>query len=85
METEHKNTEEDLPPQNDKETFETPASVAFMKGQYAKFQQLTAGNILDNIWIVGLKWFLKGIMVLILIIMSPFILIVLLFSLMIAG
>jgi hypothetical protein len=85
MEIEHESTEEDLSQNNEKETFETPASVAFMKRQYAKFQGITAKNISDNLWIIGLKWFLKGIMVLILIIMSPFILFVIIFSLLIAG
>lgn len=85
METEHEKTGENLPQTEDKSTFETPASVAFMKRQYAKFQKLTSKNISDNVWIIGLKWLLKGIMVLILIVMSPFILFVIIFSLLIAG
>ena len=85
METEHENASEGLPQEIVQEDFETPASVTWMKQQYAKIQGLTTQNISDNLWIIGLKWFFKGIMVLILILMSPFILVVLLFSLMVAG
>jgi hypothetical protein len=85
MRTEQENTEEASPQNADKPTFETPASVAFMKRQYAKFEKLTAKNISDNVWIIGFKWFLKGMMVFILILMSPFILFAIIFSLILAG
>lgn len=85
METKHENTEDALPQNDDKTPFETPASVAWMKRQYGKFERLTAKNISDNLWIIGLKWFLKGMMVFILILMSPFILFAIIFSLILAG
>lgn len=85
METEHENASEKLSEIKVQEEFEGPASVTWMKQRYAKIQGLTTQKISDNLWVIGLKWFLKGIMVLILILISPFILIVLLFSLMIAG
>lgn len=71
--------------EKEKPNFETPASVAWMKRQYARFQTITAKDVSDNMWLIGLKLFLKGIMILILIIMSPFILFVIMFSLMVAG
>jgi|GEM_PF-4616622 hypothetical protein len=85
METEHENASEKLSEIKVQEDFEAPASITWMKQRYAKIQGLTTQKISDNLWVIGLKWFLKGIMVLILILISPFILIVLLFSLMIAG
>ena len=72
-------------PEKEKPDFETPALVTWMKEQYRKFQELTAKDVSDNVWLIGLKFLFKGIMVLILIIMSPFILFMIIFSLMIAG
>lgn len=77
--------EQENHPQKQTETFETPASLTWMKAQYAKFQALTAKDISDNMWLIGLKFLLKGIMVFILILMSPFILFFIVFSLLIAG
>lgn len=85
MKTEHDNTSDEQSTIKVQEEFEVPTSVTWLKRQYAKIQGLTTQKISDNLWIIGLKWFLKGIVVLILILMSPFILIILLFSLMIAG
>lgn len=85
MESEQEKISKELPEIESEEIFQTPPSVTWMKQKYAKFQQLTSKNISDNLWIIALKWILKGIMVFILIIMSPFILFVILFSLMIAG
>lgn len=65
--------------------FEEPAAITWLKEQYSYFQSLTAKNVSDNMWLIGFKFFLKAIMVLILIIMSPFILFFILFSLLIAG
>ncbi len=64
---------------------EIPVSIHWLQRQYTDYQQLTTQKISDNLWIIGLKWFLKGIMILILIIMSPFILLVIIFSLFMAG
>lgn len=92
MENEPQNSPEELPNKTpetqlkeENEGFEVPASITWMKSQYAKFQKLTTKDVSDNVWLIGLKFFLKGIMVLILIIMSPFILFMIVFSLMIAG
>jgi hypothetical protein len=85
MKTEHDKTSDGQSALKVQEEFEGPASVTWMKRQYTKIQGLTTQKISDNLWVIGLKWFLKGVMVLILILMSPFILIILLFSLMIAG
>ena len=85
METEHENKNEELPKITPKTDFETPAAITWLRRQYAKFQGFTTKSVSDNLWVIGLKLFLKGIMVLILIIMSPFILFVIIFSLMIAG
>jgi hypothetical protein len=82
---------EELP--NDKEaveetiekvTIEQPKSIAFMKAKWASFQNLTAKDASDNLWLIGFKFFLKGIMVLILILMSPFILFIITVSLLVA-
>ena len=65
--------------------FEEPSSVTWFKKQYTRFQALTAKEVSDNIWLIGLKLLLKGIMILILIILSPFILLILGFTLLAAG
>ncbi|MFK7951075.1 MAG: hypothetical protein AB8G11_26075 [Saprospiraceae bacterium] len=65
--------------------FEEPASITWLKEQYNRIQTLTAKNISDNIWLIALKFIIKGFMILILIILSPFILFFLLLSLLIAG
>lgn len=68
----------------EKTTVEVPKSIAFMKAKWASFQNLTAKDTSDNLWLIGFKLFLKGIMVLILILMSPFILFIITVSLLVA-
>jgi len=66
-------------------TVETPKSIAAMKTQWAKFQNLTAKNASDNLWLIGMKYFLKGIMVLILILLSPIFLLVMTITILATG
>lgn len=65
--------------------FEEPTSVSWLKNQYRRFQELTAKDVSDNVWLIALKFAMKGFMILILIILSPFILFFLLLSLLVAG
>lgn len=65
--------------------FEEPASITWLKVQYNRLQALTTKDVSDNVWLIVLKYVLKGIMILILIILSPFILMILLFTLLAAG
>jgi len=59
-------------------------SIALIKANWAKFQNFTTKEASDNLWIIGFKLFLKGIMVLILILLSPLILTILIFSFLVA-
>lgn len=65
--------------------FEEPKSVTWLKRQYQHIQSLTAKDVSDNIWLIALKLLLKGIMIIILIALSPFVLIILMFTLLAAG
>lgn len=65
--------------------FEEPASITWLKEQYNYFEAITTKDRSDNIWLIALKFLLKGIMILILIILSPFILFIIIFSLLVAG
>lgn len=62
----------------------TPKSIAVIKTQWLNFQNLTAKKASDSLFLIGFKLFLKAIMVLILILMSPFILVILMLSFFIA-
>jgi hypothetical protein len=77
--------EEQVEQVGEEPTIEQPKQIAFLKKQWKKYQNLTAKSVEDNLWIIGMKFFLKGIMVLILILMSPFILVILMFTLLAAG
>lgn len=69
----------------EKPTVEDPKQIAFLKKQWKKYENLTAKDIGDNLWIIGLKFLLKGVMVFILILLSPFILMILIFTLLVAA
>ena len=60
-------------------------TVNWLKKQYKYYQKFTQKGISDSVWLIALKYLIKGIMVLILIILSPFILFFILFSLLIAA
>ena len=60
-------------------------AVNWLKKQYQYYQKFTQKGISDSVWLIALKYLIKGMMVLILIILSPFILFFLLFSLLIAA
>jgi hypothetical protein len=49
------------------------------------FQALTAQKATDNIWIIGIKYFLQGLMVLVLLALSPFAIFAILVSVIMAG
>jgi hypothetical protein len=51
---------------------------AYLKG-------LTSKKETDNVWVLGVKYFFKGLMILILILLSPFAAIAILISAMVAG
>lgn len=78
------NDEEAIEKTIEKPTVEQPKFVAFMKAKWVSFQKFTAKDASDNLWLVGFKLFLKGIMVLILILLSPFILFILIMSFLVA-
>ena len=73
--------EESLKKVDEEPTVEQPKQITFLKTQWKKYQNLTAKSTEDNLWIIGFKFFLKGIMVLILILLSPFILLILMITL----
>ena len=51
----------------------------------AFFQELTSKEETDNIWVLGVKYFFKGILILILILLSPFAIVAIMISAMVAG
>ena len=51
---------------------------AYLKG-------LTSKKETDSVWILGIKYFFKGLMILILILLSPFAAVAILISAMVAG
>ena len=60
-------------------------AINWLKKQYQHYQKFTQRGIADSVWLIALKYLIKGMMVLILILLSPFILFFLLFSLLIAA
>ena len=59
--------------------------VEKIKGITAFFQALTSKGETDNMWVLGIKYFFKGIIILILILLSPFVAGAILISVMLAG
>lgn len=57
----------------------------WIKRQIRFFKDLTAKKEEDNLWLTGIKYFFQGIMVLVLIALSPFALIAIIISAMVAG
>ena len=57
----------------------------WMKRQIQFFKTLTAKKEEDNIWLTGIKYFFQGIMVLVLIALSPFALIAIIISVLVTG
>ena len=60
-------------------------TVDWMKRQIQFFKDLTAKKEEDNLWLTGIKYFFQAIMILILIALSPFALVAIIISAMVAG
>lgn len=73
-------TEKEVEPK----TINESKTIALIKANWTKFQNFTTKEASDNLWVIGFKLCLKGIMVLILILLSPLILTILIFSFLVA-
>lgn len=76
--------EEQIEKEIEQSRVEEPKSVTFLKKQWQSFESITTKSTDDNLWIGGFKLLLKAIMILFLILMSPFILLIIILSLLVA-
>lgn len=76
--------EEKAEKETEQPTVEELKSLTFLKTQWQVFESVTTKKADDNLWIFGFKLLLKAIMILFLILMSPFILLIIMLSLLVA-
>jgi hypothetical protein len=70
--------------ENEKQPITDP-TVLKIKEKYDKYKSITERKATDNLWLAGLKLFLHGLVILLLILLSPFAIIAIIFSLILAG
>lgn len=57
----------------------------WIKAKITFFKNLTKTRVEDSLWLTGIKYFFQGLMILLLILMSPFALVAIILSALMAG